>query len=92
MDSIQFKEANLNLLPPDGMSEKECKDLWVWSDGRMCISKWKLSWRDRIHCLFHGFIWLWVLSGKTQPPVIISAEKTVFVDARKERKNNDQKR
>ena len=75
---VKFPEANRNLLKPDNMTDDECGSLWVHTDGVTCISCWKLSWRARLSALFHGRVWLAVLSGGTQPPVWIDATKTVF--------------
>ena len=78
MEPIKFKESNKNLLKPSGMTDEECGSLPVFSDGEQCISQWRMTWKERLHCLFRGFVWLQVLSGHTQPPVMLSAEKTVF--------------
>lgn len=78
MDAIYFKNANKNLGKPKNMTDKQCKSLWVYSDGRECISCWKLSIIDRIKILFHGKMWLFVLSGNTQPPVSLMVDKDIF--------------
>lgn len=79
MKAVQFKEANRNLLKPDSMTDEECSSLWVFTDGRECISCWKLSFIERIKALLFGNVWLSVLSGNTQPPVWVACEKTIFV-------------
>ena len=78
MDPIKFPEANKNLLKPQSMTDEECGSLWVYTDGRQCISCWRLSFIQRLKALFFGRIWLGVLSGYTQPPVWLDCEKTVF--------------
>jgi len=78
MDAINFKESTRRLTAPSNMTKEECRSLPVFSDGEVCISKWKLTWRERIHCLFHGYVWVRILSGNTQPPIALNAEKTVF--------------
>ena len=78
VEPIKFREANKNLLKPNGMTDEECGSLWVYSDGEQCISCWKLGWKERISALLFGNIWLSVLSGQTQPPVWIDSRKTVF--------------
>lgn len=75
----KFPEANRNLLKPDDMTDEECSSLWVYTDGRECVSCWKLNLRQRLTVLIHGTIWLGILSGKTQPPVWLDCDKTVFV-------------
>lgn len=78
MTPIKFKEANKNLAKPQNMTDEECSSLWVYTDGRQCISCWKLSWRQRIKALLFGRVWLSILSGGTQPPVWLDCDKTVF--------------
>jgi hypothetical protein len=78
MKAIIFKEANRNLLKPQNMTDEECKNLWVYTDGKQCISCWKLSFKQRLSALIHGRVWLSVLSGQTQPPVWLDCAKTVF--------------
>lgn len=79
MIAIKFKEANKNLLKPESMTDEECGSLWVYSDGRQCISCWRLTWKERIKALLFGKVWLSVLSGYSQPPVWLACDNTVFV-------------
>lgn len=78
MNPVKFAEANKNLLKPNSMSDKECKSLWVFSDGSICVSRWQLNWRDRLRALWYGHIWLTVHSGATQPPVRLDSDATIF--------------
>lgn len=78
MDAIQFEQSNKVLGPPPGMTNEECHDLPVWTDGSQCISLWRLSWKERFSALFFGRIWLCVLSGSTQPPVWLMATRQIF--------------
>lgn len=78
MVPVKFKEANRKLLKPEGMTDEECSALWVYTDGKQCISCWKLSWKQRIKALLFGRVWLSVLYGGTQPPVWLDCDKTVF--------------
>lgn len=78
MKPIKFKQANKNLLKPNNMTDEECSSLWVYCDGQQCISCWKLTFKERIKALFFGNIWISVLSGVTQPPIWLNANKTVF--------------
>lgn len=80
IEPIKFPEANKNLLKPDNMTDEECSSLWVYTDGRECVSCWKLNFRQRLSVLIHGKIWLGVLSGYTQPPVWLDCNNTVFVE------------
>ena len=70
MKPIKFEQANKNLLKPESMTDEECSSLWVYNDGRECISCWRLTWKERIKALLFGRVWLSVLSGRTQPPVV----------------------
>lgn len=74
-----FRESNRTLAPPPSMTEDECSPLPVWSDGRQCISCWRLTWRERLSALLVGRVWLSVIGGYSQPPVWLSAKRTVFV-------------
>ena len=78
MKPSRFKESNKVLSKPSSMAKKECGSLPVFSDGKECISKWKMSWAERIHCLFRGYVWVRIRSGYTQPPIVITARGTEF--------------
>lgn len=78
MIPIKFPEYNKELQKPSSMTDDECKPLLVFTDGKQCVSLWKMSWKERLHALFHGTVWLQVVSGITQPPVALSAQKTIF--------------
>lgn len=84
MEPTKFKEANRDLLKPENMTDEECRSLPVYTDGRECISCWKMTWKDRIKALLYGKVWLSVLSGRTQPPVWLQCEKTVFSEVEHE--------
>lgn len=74
MKPIKFKEATKVLQRPATMTDAECASLHVWSDGKQCVSCWKPSFMERVRILFHGKVYLGVLSGSTQPPVFISGK------------------
>lgn len=79
MKPIKFEESNKTLLKPSSMTDEECSSLPVFTDGRQCISCWRLTWMERLSALLFGRVWLCVLSGHTQPPVWLACKKTVFV-------------
>lgn len=80
MKPLKFKQAHIELKKPTSMTEEECGSLWVHrSESGECISCWTASFWDRLRFLFHGHIWLGIYSGKTQPPVWLDLNKTVFV-------------
>jgi hypothetical protein len=78
MKPIDFKESTKVLHKPESMSDEECYSMAVFCDGKNCISKWTMSWKERLHCFIRGYVWVWVLSGNTQPPISVSSTKTVF--------------
>lgn len=80
MKPIHFKEAQIELKKPNTMTDEECSSLWIHrtEDGQ-CISLWSTSFLERLKFLFHGKLWLGVVSGKTQPPVWVDMTKTVFL-------------
>jgi len=78
MEPMKFEQANKNLLKPQGMTDEECGNLPVFSDGKVCISLWKMTWRERLSALFFGKVWLWVHSGQTQPPVGLLVTNEIF--------------
>jgi hypothetical protein len=78
MEPMNFEQANKNLLKPVGMTDEECGSLPVFSDGTQCISLWKMTWRERLSALLFGKVWLWVISGQTQPPVALLAANGIF--------------
>lgn len=74
-----FKESTIELKKPASMTDEECGSLYVLqSEDGECISLWSVSLWDRIKFLFHGKLWLGVLSGKTQPPVWLDMTKNIF--------------
>lgn len=75
MKPIEFKGQTVVLQKPQGMTDEECSPLGVLQLDNTCISCWKLSLRDRLKVLFTGVVWLGVLSGKTQPPVYVTADR-----------------
>lgn len=78
MRPIKFPQVNRNLLKPEGMTDEECGTLPVYNDGTTSISLWKMTWKERISALIFGRIWLYVVSGATQPPVALEATKDLF--------------
>lgn len=76
-----FKEHTAELKKPESMTDEECSSLFVHQDkeNQTCISLWTVPFWERLKFLFHGNIWLGVLSGTTQPPVWLDCKKTVFI-------------
>lgn len=86
MKPLEFKEATIELKKPKGMKEP-CGSLFVHQieDGQ-CISLWTTSFWERLKFLFHGRLWVGILSGKSQPPIWLDMSKTVF-----KKRNNETK-
>lgn len=79
MKTVKFKEANRLLASPPSMPEgTACVEMWIWTDEEVCISSWRMSWRERFSALFFGRVWLGVLSGGTQAPVALCANRSGF--------------
>lgn len=72
MIPIPFPEANKELLPPSGQEDR-CGSLVVYTDGDVCLSCWKPSWKEWLKLVFCGNVWVYVRSGRTQPPISITA-------------------
>lgn len=79
MKPIQFKEATVELQKPQSMTDEECSSLHIYQTQDTCISCWKANFWQRVKFLFHGKIWLGVVSGHTQPPVWLDCTNTVFI-------------
>ena len=70
-DPIPFDEINLTLTAPEGQ-EEDVDTMPAYTDGTHCISCWQLSPEDLERLKENGGkVWLWVWSGKTQPPVCV---------------------
>lgn len=80
MEPINFKQSNVKLGKPEGMTDEQCGSLPAFTDGKQVVSCWKMSFKERINALLFGRVWLSVQSGKTQPPVWNVCEKTCFND------------
>lgn len=78
MEPIGFEEVNKVLQKPPTMTDEQCQPLPVFSNDIECVSKWELSDTDIENIKKYKCIWLRILSGKTQPPVALSTEKTIF--------------
>ncbi|RPJ28026.1 MAG: hypothetical protein EHM33_05970 [Chloroflexi bacterium] len=78
MEPKKFEQANKTLTKPSNMTDEECGSLPVFTDGKVCISLWKMTWRERFSALFFGKLWLFVHSGYTQPPVAPMVQREIF--------------
>jgi hypothetical protein len=76
---VNFKHANRFLAAPASATYSKqiagVIGMHTWTDGEQSVSRWKLTWRERLQVLCHGHVWVSVLSGSTQPPVAIETCK-----------------
>lgn len=92
MKPLFFKEATVELAKPDSMTDEECGSLYIHqTDDNQCISCWTAPFWQRVLFLFHGKLWLGVVSGKTQPPVWLDMTRTIFKYEKREMKLTEQK-
>jgi len=78
MNPIEFKESNQTLGKPNNMTDKECGTLPIYTDGKSCLSCWKMSFIERLKALIFGKVWVFVHSGSTQPPISVDCWKNAF--------------
>jgi hypothetical protein len=51
----------------------------VSEDGRTIVSRWRLSFRERMQVLFSGDMYLWVLTfGQKLPPMMLETKPPVI--------------
>ena len=81
MQPYNFEEANRTLLKPRSMTDEQCGFLPVYVDDNetYCLFCWKPTLKERLSILLFGRIWLWVMSGETQPPAALEAVRNDFV-------------
>lgn len=58
----------------DGDMHGPCAGLPVMRRDGICISRWRLTWRERLGILFGRAVYCHVASGETQPPVALNVE------------------
>jgi hypothetical protein len=55
------------------MTEEECGTLAVHQTSNgICISRWVPTLSERLALILGAPVWLWVWSGRTQPPVALT--------------------
>lgn len=79
MEGVTFPQHNANLTAPEG-HEDEVYTLPVHRTGTRIVSCWRPTWREVVSILFHRRVWLMIWAQKTQPPVLILGQATVFED------------
>lgn len=84
MKPINFKHQTKELQPSGKQYSGNVigvQSLPIFSDGEQCVSCWQMTWRERLSALFFGRAWLAILSGSTQPPVVIEITKEYLKEA-----------
>lgn len=81
MEPVTFPEQN-KMLAGGSVSlvwpHESGGSLPIFTDGKVCVSCWKMSWKERLRALFGGKAWLLVMSGEAQPPISLNVEKTAL--------------
>ena len=80
MKSINFSEANTKLLAGE---IPNCVDLPVFKDGKQIISKWKMSWRERLSALFFGIAHVSVRAQRLSPAIYVWVQRQAFYRQRR---------
>jgi hypothetical protein len=73
MKPEHFPQSNRTLHKPAGWTDDQCASLHTWTDDRTYISKWRMSWRERLRVLFSGVVWFHCTSF-AHPPVCLAVE------------------
>jgi len=88
MVPINFPEANCEMKGDHiEIGGQRVGNLRVYNGHGQFVSKWKMSWRERMHALFFGTCWL-AIHTYSFPPVAITAKPTIFIN---EETNNNEK-
>ena len=80
---ILWEGANKLLGPPKNYEEEQVQAMAVFTNGIICVSKWKLSEEAIKELNETGCLFISVISGETQPPIFIGSEaecKALAVD------------
>ena len=81
MKGTNFPEANALFGAPVDWDDQKmggpCLGLPVFNDGTQLISRWELTWRDRLAILFGAPVWLYI-TGQQHPVVGFNVQKTIF--------------
>lgn len=86
MKPIPFKGQTIELQPNPNQLEidgLEVGTLPIYTDGEQCVSCWKMTFTERLKALWFGNVWIFIHSGRTQPPVAVSVERDIFVESQR---------
>lgn len=54
MKPVKFSYSNITF----AKNQPEYRPLPGWTDGNQVVSCWSLTWRERIHLLINGVLWI----------------------------------
>ncbi len=74
MKPLKFRTSNKVIGGPEA-GQPEYVPLHIQTDGDRCVSYWQLNRRERLSCLFFGRLKLSMLTGRTQPPVLLEIDR-----------------
>lgn len=74
-EPVKWDKANLILKAPEGYESNQVQDLHIFTNGVVCVSKWRLSEKAIRDLIETGCLFIGVLSGKSQPPIFIGSEE-----------------
>ena len=74
---IEFNGSNRILQPPKGYDKEQVTPMHIFTNGVICVSKWKLSEEALKEVLETGCLFVSLISGHTQPPIFIGSEEEV---------------
>jgi hypothetical protein len=74
MKPIGFEDANANLTHPN----ENVADLPAWTNGHYWITRWRLSWRERLSVLLFGNVWVSLYSEWHPPIAIVGGKEARF--------------
>ena len=74
MKPIPFNEINCTY---QGPKNGELGNLDAYKGDGEVISKWKMTWRERLQVLLRGTVWVHAL-GEAIPPITLETYKTPF--------------
>jgi hypothetical protein len=74
-EPVKWDGANRLLVAPKNYTKEQIKELPVFSNGVVCVSKWRLSEEALKEVIETGCIFVEVLSGETQPPIFVGSEE-----------------
>ena len=68
---VEFNGANKILQPPKNYDKEQVIPMYVFTNGIICVSKWKLSEEALKEVKETGCLFVSLISGYTQPPIFI---------------------